>query len=187
MVGALRAGVVAGGCALGVFARLADEVAPKWIGNVGAVWFMAGFLAGRLVTRPRLGARAGALCLLIATLAYYALRLALDSLAIDDLLSIPLWWLAVGTAIGSVSGWFGARSNRFVESWGAPAGVFLGEAVAVLALRGRIAQAAVEACCALPSLYLMKGAWGRGLLLGAATVPTVAVFAVYYRLVLWWH
>jgi hypothetical protein len=112
--------------------------------------------------------------------------LVLDPISVGDLASVPLWWLVMGAAIGVFSGWLGARSHRFSEAWGAPAGVFLGEAVAVLALRGRVTQALLEVLCALACLGVMNGAYARGVLVAAATVPSVALFAVYYRLVLWW-
>ena len=174
-----------GGCALGVTARLVDEFAPKWIGNMGAIWFLAGFVAGRLVKLPRLGARAGAICLAVATVAYYALRLVVDPITIDDLVPIPLWWLVIGTAIGLASGWLGARSHALVETWGAPAGVFLGEAITVLVLRQRVTQAALEICCAVMCLRLTRSAWKRGAVLAATTIPYVAGFAALYRLALW--
>jgi len=177
--------VVAGGCALGVAARVVDELAPKWIGNVGAAWFLAGFLAGRVARLPRLGERAGALCLAVATVAYYALRLVVDPITVGDLIPIPLWWLIVGAGVGALSGWLGARSHPLVEMWGAPAGVFIGEAIAILVLRQRVAQAVLEVCCAAVCLRLTRGAVKRGVAVAATTVPYVAGFAALYRVALW--
>jgi hypothetical protein len=69
--------------------------------------------------------------------------------------------------------------------WGAPAGVFLGEAVAILVLRQRVAQAVVEVCCATLCLRLTRGAVKRGLAVAATAIPYVAGFAALYRVALW--
>jgi hypothetical protein len=186
LTGPIFARAVGAGAALGVAARLVDEIAPRWTGNLGATWFVAAFLAGGLESRPRLGARAGALCLSVATVAYYALRLAIDPIALRQVVPIPLVWLAAGVVTGLAGGAMGARAKEQPAWWGAPAGVFLGEAIAVVLLRGRVAQAVAEAACAAGCVRLMKGAWKRGLILAAATTPATAAFALYYRLVLYW-
>jgi hypothetical protein len=177
--------LILGGCALGLAARAADGLGPRWIGNVAAAWFLAGFLAGRTVRVPKLGARAGMMCLSIGTGAYYALRLIIDPISLADLAPIPLWWLVVGAGTGFVAGWLGARSHRWEEAWGAPAGVFLGEALAILVLRQRMVQVVIECSCAGACLRLARRRWKRGLALAAASIPYVAGFAAVYRVALW--
>jgi Family of unknown function (DUF6518) len=179
--------VVVGGATLGSVALLLDRVAPKWVGNAGAVWFMAGFVAGLAARSRREGMWFGTLGLVTATVVYYALRLATSaSFSVVDLVPIPAGWLAIGIATGAVAGWLGARARSERGLWGAPAGAFLGEAAAVMVLRQRVTQAVVEILCASICLWAARSALRRGLVVAASAVPFVALFATWYRLVMWW-
>ena len=173
-----------GGIALGLGARVVDFVFPKWIGNVAAVWFLAGFVAGRATRRRGTGALAGVVCLTTATIAYYALRLAIDSISLGHLLGVPSMWLAAGVGSGAVSGRLGELSFRHVHAWGVPAGVFAGEAVVVMVLRQRATQSAAELVCAGLCLWMARARWPRALALAAGTIPFVGWLGLLYRILL---
>lgn len=178
--------VVLGGTVLGAAAVLLDRVVPRWVGNAGAVWFMAAFLAGLAARSSIEGAKLGTLCLVAATLVYYALRLALyASFSVEDLVPVPAGWLVIGVLTGIVAGWAGARARDRAAWWGPPAGVFVGEAIAVLTLRARVSEFVVETLCACICLWAARSSLTRGLVLALTTVPPVTLFATYYRLVLW--
>ena len=169
---------------MGFWARLVDRVAPKWVGNVAALWFLAGFVAGRSGRGSPGGVRRGVVCLATANLAYYGLRLALDPISIGDLLPIPAMWLAVGIVCGAVSGRLGELSYRHVHAWGIPAGVFAGEAVVVIVLRQRFVQAVLELVAAAACLTMARARWPRAAVLAAGTLPFVGWLAGLYRIVL---
>jgi hypothetical protein len=172
-----------GGIALGVGARLVDFVFPKWIGNVAAVWFLAGFVAGRAARRGT-GMMAGIVCLTIATVAYYLLRLAIDPLSLRYLVGVPVMWLVAGVGSGAVSGRLGELSYRHAHAWGVPAGVFAGEAGVVMMLRQRVPQALAELVCAGLCLWRARARWPKATALAAGTVPFVAWLGLLYRIVL---
>ncbi|HEY7874048.1 MAG TPA: DUF6518 family protein [Actinomycetota bacterium] len=182
----IAAWAVLGGTALGAGAVLLDHVVPKWVGNAGAVWFVAAFLAGLAALSTVEGVKLGTLCLVAATVVYYALRLAIyPFFSVEDLVPVPAGWLVVGIITGVTAGWAGARARDRVAWWGAPAGVFLGEAIAVLGLRARASQFVVETLCGVACLWLARSSLRRGLVVALTTLPPVALFATYYRLVLW--
>ena len=172
------------GVGLGLSARLVDFVAPKWIGNVAAAWFVAGFLAGRAVRRRGWGAAAGVICLTTATVAYYALRLALDSITLAYLTGVPTLWLIAGIGSGAVSGRLGELSFKHPHAWGFPAGVFLGEAVVVVFLRQRLVQAGAELLCACVCMWMARARWPKAALLAAGTIPLIGWLATLYRIIL---
>lgn len=176
--------LVLGGVVLGLSARLVDLVAPKWIGNIAAIWFLAGFVAGRAAWRRGVGAAAGVVCLVVATISYYGLRLAVDSISLSDLVGIPSMWLVAGIGSGAVSGRLGELSFRHPHAWGVPAGVFAGEAVVVMLLRQRATQAFAETVCALACLWMARSRWPRALALAAGTLPFVGSLAGMYRILL---
>lgn len=176
--------LVLGGCALGFWARLVDRVAPKWVGNVAALWFLAGFMAGRGGRGAPGGIRRGIVCLVAANLAYYGLRLAVDPISVGDLFPIPALWLCAGIVSGAVSGRLGELSHRHAHAWGIPAGVFVGEAVVVVVLRGRFVQAILELVAAAACLAMARARWPRAAALAAGTVPFVGWLAGLYRIVL---
>lgn len=175
--------VAAAGVGLGLAARLVDDVAPRWVGNVGAVWFLAAFLAGRSRRNPRAGAAMGALCLIAACVSYYAWRVAVDgTISLRYLSTVGLLWLLASVAVGSIGGAFGALSRTISSSWGIPAGVFAGEAAAVLFLRQRWIQVVVEAIVAI--VLLGRARFPRGVRVAAVTAVLVAAIGVSYRLLL---
>lgn len=174
---------VAVGIALGLAARLLDEVAPKWVGNVGAVWFLAGFLVARLERDPRRGAMIGALCLTSACVSYYAWRVSIDgTISARYLATIGLLWLAASIGVGVLSGAAGAASRTIAAAWGIAAGTFAGEAAAVLILSRRVVQAVVEIFIAV--LLVSRAGSRRVLQLAAATTLVVAFIGATYRLAL---
>lgn len=175
--------LVVGGCALGFWAVIVDRVAPRWVGNIAALWFLAGFLAGRS-TRRAGGALRGVICLVSATIAYYGLRVATDSISIEYLAGVPVMWLVAGIASGAVSGRLGQLSYLHPYAWGAPAGVFAGEAIVVMFLRQRLSQAALELVCALACVALARARWQRAVVVAAGTIPVVGWLAGMYRIVL---
>ena len=176
--------MILGGAGLGVGARVADFVFPKWIGNIAALWFLAGFVAGRAAWRRGIGALAGVVCLTTATVAYYGLRLAIDSISVGYLAGVPMLWLAAGLASGAVSGRLGELSSRHPHAWGVPAGVFAGEAVVVMMLRQRAVQSVAELVCAAVCLWMARSRWPKALALAAGTLPFVAWLGLLYRIVL---
>jgi hypothetical protein len=177
--------VVIGGSVLGCAAMLSDRVAPKWVGNMAAVWFLAGFLAGLTTGDYKRGIRLGILALVAGNLAYYGLRVSVGALAPGKLVPVPAGWLAVGVVSGAVSGALGVLARTRPAAWGVPAGAFLGEATTVLVLRQRVGQVVVEVLCAAACLWFARAALPRALVVTATTLPYVAGFAVLYRLVLW--
>ena len=161
-----------------------DRIAPKWVGNVAAVWFLAGFLAGRSGRGAPGGLRRGVVCLIAGNVAYYGLRLAVDPISLADLVPIPALWLCVGIVCGAVAGRLGELSYRYPHAWGIPAGVFAGEAVVVIVLRQRFVQAALEVAAAALCLAMARARWPRAAVLAAGTLPFVGWLAGLYRIVL---
>jgi len=70
---------IALGLALGGAGQLAPDLDGRlyWIAALGVPWLVAAFAAGALLGDRRRGAVAGAVALVVGTLAYYALRVAL--------------------------------------------------------------------------------------------------------------
>lgn len=167
--------------ALGLAARLVDGVAPRWVGNVGAVWFVAAFLVGRVQKDRTAGAGAGALCLAVACLSYYAWRVAIDgTISIGYLLSIGAMWLVASVITGVLAGALGSAARTRHHPWGIAAGVLIGEGVAVLVLSGRVVQPVIELAAAAVML-LLGGMIRRTWFAAAVTAVIVALLAVAYR------
>lgn len=179
----MDAKAVAVGVLLGVAARLVDDVAPTWVGNVGAVWFMAAFLVGRWEAERADGARAGASCLAVACLTYYAWRVSVDgTISTRYLLLVGGAWFFASLVTGVVGGALGSMSQSSSSPWAIAAGVLVGEAAAVLLLSGRLTQPLLELVAAgaiVPRLEIR-----RHLLLVLATAVIVALLAATYRLLL---
>lgn len=175
--------VVAAGVLLGVGARLVDDVAPRWIGNVGAIWFLAAFLAGRSRRDPRAGAGIGALCLLAACVSYYAWRVGVGgTISVRYLSTVGIGWLVASVLTGTGGGAAGATSRTVTALWGSAAGVFAGEAAAVLLLSQRWIQVVIEAVVA--GLLLSRAPGRKGTAIGLVTALVVAAAAIGYRLLL---
>ena len=174
--------VVAVGAVLGLAARLVDDVAPRWVGNVGALWFAAAFFAGRRARRPRDGAILGALILLSATVSYYSFRIFVDETISARYLSrVGVFWLLAALAVGTAGGWLGALSRTVNPPWGTPAGVFLGEAAAVAYLKERWEQVFLEVVAAVVILLLAKRRSRTLKIVLVLTAVGVFAFALVYR------
>ena len=173
------------GIALGLAARLIDDVAPRWVGNVGAVWFLAGFLLGRGAPRLREGAFLGAAGLILATLTYYAWRLGVDgTISTYYLSSVGAFWLTAAAIAGTASGGLGAASNRRPQPWGIAIGVLIGEAAAVAVLSQRFEQVVVELAGAAAITASSRHRLREHVPVVGVTTTVVALVALGYRLAL---
>ena len=171
------------GIALGVAARLVDAVAPRWVGNIGAIWFLAAFLAGRTREQRQSGGIAGSLCLATACLTYYAWRVVVDgTISVRYLSTIGLLWLIASLLTGGIGGALGAWSRTSSFPRGVTAGVLAGEAVAVLALSHRLAQPLIELTAA--ALVLTRTHVKQTIAPATATAITVGLAATLYRVLL---
>jgi len=174
---------IAAGVLLGVAARLVDDVAPTWVGNIGAVWFMAAFLVGRSHPKRGDGARAGASCLALACLTYYAWRVSVDgTISTRYLALVGGAWLITSLVTGVVGGALGSMSTGSAKAWAIAAGVLVGEAAAVLLLSGRVTQPLLDLATA--GVILRRAEGRRHLALVLATAVIIALLATIYRFVL---
>ncbi len=133
------------GVGLGINASLADRIFPMWVGNMGALWAVAGMLSAALWGDPAVRARMqrACVCLGTATVVYYFWRIAIeDSLTFGALWRrAPFWFLlAMITGLG-----VGLFSVTLRSGLAAVAGAFIGEAAAVAVSSGRWEQVIVEA------------------------------------------
>lgn len=173
------------GVALGIAARLADGVAPRWVGNIGAVWFLAAFAAGRLERKIRLGAVLGVAALAAAWAAYYSMRLFVDgTISMRYLGRVGILWLPASVVVGALGGGAGAASRWLKIPWGIALGVLLGEALAVAMLAQRWEQVMVEFLGALAVLIWSKRRASELVGVTLATTLVVALAAGVYRTVL---
>ena len=176
---------VIGGLALGVAARLVDAVAPRWVGDAAAVWVLAGFCAGALSTSRREGVRLGITCLFTACAAYYMWRIWVDDrIWADFLLSVGLFWFVASLLVGAATGYVGSASRRDRWLWGAAAGAFIGEAMAIWILERGIVQVALEIGVGLLLLLIARIDLRRAALVAVVVALTVALVGVGYRLAL---
>jgi hypothetical protein len=174
---------LATGVILGLAARLVDDVAPVWVGNVGAVWFMAAFLVGRSQPERGDGARAGVSCLAVACLTYYAWRVSIDgTISTRYLFLVGGAWLVASLVTGVVGGALGSISRTSSSAWAIGAGVLDGEATAVLLLSGRVTQPLLEFAAA--GAILTRAEVRRHLLLVLATAGVIGLLATIYRFLL---
>lgn len=173
------------GIVLGLGARLVDDVAARWVGNIGAVWFLAAFFVGRSQRSLRQGASAGALSLVSATLMYYAWRVIIDgTISTRYLFQVGVFWLLAGAVTGAVSGAVGAKSHRWSLAWGVAIGVLVGEAAAVVLLSQRMEQIALELAAAIVLFFYSKRRLTK-ILPSAVATAMVVTFGVYlYRIAL---
>lgn len=125
----------------------------------------------------------GALCLVAACVSYYAWRVGVDgTISARYLSTVGMGWLVASFLTGVVGGAAGATSRTLASAWGLPAGVFGGEAAAVLLLRQRWIQVVIEAAVAG---LLFTRAWGRkGTAIAIITAIVVAAAAIGYRVLL---
>jgi hypothetical protein len=174
---------IGGGVLFGVAARLADHTTPKWLGNAGATWFLVAFVVGRVARNFRSGAIAGAVCLATANTAYYLWRLLVDKdISSNYLLRAGFFWLVMSLACGIVAGAVGNESIRRPALWGVAAGVFAGEALAVLILRQRPTQVIVESLVAVLCLAMAIKSRTRDVAMAASLgFASVVVLGLSYR------
>jgi hypothetical protein len=181
-------GVVGLGLILGVGARRIDAVAPRWVGNVGAVWFLVAFVSGRFSRGVRMGAALGAAALIAAWVAYYSMRIFADqTVSMRYLARVGLFWLVASLLVGALGGIAGARSHSVPVVWGVPVGVFLGEAAAVGVLSQRWEQVWAELLGAFVILLWMPRQiphFFKAMTSIALVVGIVAAVAIGYRTIL---
>ena len=174
------------GVLFGAGIRLLDNVAPRWVGDVGAVWFLVGFLVGRRAFKPPLGAAAAALCLVTANVTYYVWRLVIDQNISTRYLTLAgLFWSAMSIGCGLVSGYYGSLSRHRPALWGIVAGIFGGEALAVLIVSGRMPQVLIETTIALACLMVAIRGRARDVVVSASLgFASVVVLGLSYRFAL---
>jgi hypothetical protein len=179
------AAIVLLGILLGVAARLVDDVAPRWVGNMGAVWFLAAFAAGRAGRSLKNGAALGAMTLVAAWVAYYSMRLLVDeTISMRYLGRVGIFWLLTSVAVGALAGVIGAASRRAAPPWGIAIGVPLGEAVAVAVRTRRWQQIAAELALAIALLVWSNRKAAELVRVTLATTVVVALIAGAYRTML---
>lgn len=176
---------IAAGLVLGIAARLVDDIAPRWVGNIGPVWFLAGFFVGRTQRSLRAGATSGAVCLVVATLTYYAWRIFIDgTISLRYLTRVGFFWLLACAVVGVISGAAGAKSQRWSLAWGIAIGVLLGEAAAVALLTQRWEQILLEVFAAAGLFVYSKRPLAQILSPAVAAALVVASGSVLYRITL---
>jgi hypothetical protein len=142
LVGALIAGLV-----LGIGTRLVYKLPSElwWLARIGGPWLAVAFAVGRSTRRPLDGALMGAVCLVAATLVYYAI-MGLVQHAYETS-PLGLAWLFVAVPAGLAFGALGAAIRR--PGLRVPAAATLSAAFAAEALftadHSRVAAAALLA------------------------------------------
>lgn len=176
---------VVAGVGLGAASRMVDLAGARWVGDIAALWLLAAFLIGAQAVQPRRGATSGLSCLVAASLTYYAWRTAIDgNISNRYLMTAGVFWLICAIVVGAAAGWAGSRSRTEPSFWGLPAGAFLGEAVAIALLGGRLAQVALELVAAGVLVWRTRPDAGAGVRLALAVGTLIAVAALLYRPVL---
>jgi hypothetical protein len=171
------------GVALGVAARLVDGIAPRWVGDMTAVWVFAAFWAGSRAPDKRRGAFAGVACLVVACASYYLWRIWVeDWMWALFLATVGTFWLIASIAMGAISGAFGAVSHRASEAWAIVAGAFVGEAAAVWLLSGDVSTQVVLELTVGAGVVLAVGVRRRQLVaLTVAASLVIGAIGVTYR------
>lgn len=141
---------VAVGSVLGGAAQIASDVHPalRWAAALGVPWLVTAFFAGALLGDRARGAFAGAAALVLGTLTYYVLRVALNGevgLGIDyPSVPIVVGWCAAAVCGGGVFGLAGAAWRRGGE-------------------RAHVLAVAVVSGALVGEALLLRGEWsGRG-------------------------
>ena len=173
---------VPAGLLLGVVTQGVDHVDERlrWVGALGVPWLALAFALGALARGRLAGAAGGAVALVVATSAWYALHIA--STASLRVVVVAAAWAAVASVAGAVFGFAGAHWRAgHVAPVALIAGAFAGEAlllasewpryVATTVLAAELAVAAV-----LP-FVLTRPARAIPLVLGLTAIATVAMGA----------
>ena len=171
---------LATGCVLGAATRLVYELPHEWwwLAKLGAPWLAVAFSAGFTSPRLRHGAFAGSICLISATLVYYAIMGLLQHVYNSSPLGLK--WLLVAVPAGLAFGALGSAVRT--EKLRAPAAGMLSAAFAaeaVLTAHGsRVGPAALLAGALAVPLALGRSNSEHVLLFGwAAALSVVAMGA----------
>lgn len=179
----LQAAAVAAGVALGLAARAVDDFAPRWVGNVAAVWFLVAFLVGRLHRDSRRAAAAGVLTLGSGCVAYYTWRVVVDrTISTRYLATVAVLWLLAAVVTGATGGALGGSSWTAAYPWGVGAGVFTGEAISVFLLSQRVVQVVLE--LAVAAAFLVRRPVRQTIRPAGAAAAVVSAAVFVYRIVL---
>jgi hypothetical protein len=180
------------GCLLGAAGQTGPDLHPglRWVVALGVPWLVTAFAAGALLGDRRWGAVAGAVALVVGTIAYYALRVALggEGLGGEELVlrggPIVVGWCAAAVVSGAVFGLGGALWRRggsvaHVAGTALVSGALVGEALLLTqewSARGArlVLAAELAAGAALPFLLTRR----RVLILPALALTVVVALGV---------
>jgi hypothetical protein len=184
---------VAAGLALGIAGQTGPELHPglRWVVALGVPWLVTAFAAGALLGDRRWAAPAGALALVVGTLAYYALRVAFGGGGLLGqhgfvLRGAPMiaGWCVAGIGGGALFGYAGAmwrRGGTFANLAGTAlvSGALVGEALLLTqewSSRGArlVLAAELAAGAALPFLLTRR----RALIVPALALTLLVALAV---------
>jgi hypothetical protein len=166
---------------LGVATRLAHLLPEQWhwLAKAGVPWLVAAFAVGAAARSLRGGAVEGAVCLVVATVAYYAFGPVL--LGHPNHTPLGLWWLLVAVPGGGAFGALGALWRR--GSWPLLAPAILSASLAAEAALfwffrsdGPIAAPVLVAVAAAIPVALVAGPRMRPRAAALAGVLTVVAF-----------
>ena len=175
--------VIVAGVLLGACARAVDLAFPRWVGDMAAIWVLVPFLVGRRSDNRRKASVQGAVCLVLASLTYYAWRASIDgSISSEYLLSVGVLWTLLAVVTGAVSGGAGWSSEGSPRWWGLVTGAFVGEAVAVLILRERALQVGLEFVTGLAFLLAARRELLKAVAVAAAASLVLGLVAGGFRL-----
>jgi len=174
------------GLLLGVATRLAHDLPPEWqfIARVGVPWLVVAFAVGALAGGTRRGALDGAVALVVAILAYYALPHVLNRPFYTPL---GLWWLFVAVPGGAIFGALGAvwRGGRAVVPIAALlSGALVAEALifSLWRVNDPLAGPALIALAAASLAVLVPSGAGRLRALGLVAVLTLVTLVAQIAL-----
>jgi hypothetical protein len=184
---------VAVGCVLGIAGQTGPDLHPglRWVVALGVPWLVTAFAAGALIGDRRWGAVAGAVALVVGTIAYYGLRVALGGggMQLSEALllrgaPIVVGWCAAAVVSGAVFGLAGALWRRggsaaHVAGTALVSGALVGEALLLTqewSTRGArlVLAAELAAGAALPFLLARR----RSLILPALALTVLVALAV---------
>lgn len=103
------------GVALGTFSHYSSALpgAWRWVGNFGALWVAVAFFVARAIGRVRVGAIAGALALVAASVVHYVpFRMAREGVHLAAFRRPVVLWVVVGVAVGALFGALGGAKGK---------------------------------------------------------------------------
>lgn len=190
---------VLAGVVLGVVGQTGPELHPglRWVVALGVPWLVTAFVAGALLGQRAWGALAGATALVLGTLVYYGLRVALggggplgqfDGEQLRGMLlhgaPIVIGWCLAAVAGGAVFGWAGAmwrRGGTLAHLLGTAlvSGALVGEALLLTQeWAGRGARLVLGAELALGALLPFLITRRRALIVPALALTAIVALAV---------